>query len=184
MTAITQCLEKNEVQDFVLAGEINEKTTKECVDWILKENANNEFSHLNLYINSGGGEVCSGFSVVNIMKQSKLPVYTYGIGRIMSCGLIIFMAGHRGKRFLNKNTRILSHQLSSEVWGSLSDLKDSLKECEYVQKTIRDHYMDCLNIKDRKEKLRIINEVLLIDNDVYLTPQQLMKYGGADRVVK
>jgi ATP-dependent Clp protease protease subunit len=71
---------------------------------------------IKMIINSPGGEVPSAFALIDTIKGSKVPIYTYGMGEVASCGLLTFMAGEKGKRFITRNTAILSHQF---FWGTI-----------------------------------------------------------------
>ena len=50
---------------------------------------------MKMIINSPGGEVGSAFALIDTMKGSKIPIYTYGLGEIASCGLMTFIAGEK-----------------------------------------------------------------------------------------
>ena len=42
---------------------------------------------IHLYINSPGGYVDSCMHLIDVVKSSRIPVYTYGMGSIASCGV-------------------------------------------------------------------------------------------------
>ena len=129
-------------------------------------------------INSPGGEVPSAFSLIDTMKGSKIPVYTYGLGEIASCGLLTFMAGAKGHRYITRNTAILSHQFS---WGSMGkehELMASVKEFNNTSQRIVEHYKKCTGQTEAT-----IKKFLLPPEDVWLTPKEAVKYGIADQIV-
>ena len=64
---------------------------------------------IHLYINSPGGQVASAFHLIDTIKQSKIPVYTYGMGMIASCGVLLMMSGEKGHRYVTQNTSVMSH---------------------------------------------------------------------------
>lgn len=133
---------------------------------------------MKMIINSPGGEVPSAFALIDTMKGSKIPIYTYGLGEIASCGLLTFMAGEPGKRFITRNTAILSHQFS---WGSLGkehELMASVKEFNNTSQRIIDHYKKCTGQSEAT-----IKKYLLPPEDVWLTPKEAIKYGVADQIV-
>ena len=133
---------------------------------------------MKMIINSPGGSVTAAFALIDTMKGSKIPVYTYGLGEISSCGLLTFMSGEPGKRFITKNTAILSHQFS---WGSMGkehELMASVKEFTNTSQRLIDHYKKCTGQTEAT-----IKKYLLPPEDVWLTPKEAIKYGIADQIV-
>lgn len=129
-------------------------------------------------INSPGGEVPSAFALIDTMKGSKIPVYTYGLGEIASCGLLTFMAGQKGHRYITRNTAILSHQFSWGTIGKEHELHASVKEFNNTSQRIIDHYKKCTGQTEAT-----IKKYLLPPEDVWLTPKEAVKYGIADSIV-
>ena len=111
------------------------------------------------------------------MKGSKVPIYTYGLGIIASCGLVAFMAGAKGKRIITPNTSILSHQFSWGSWGKAHELMASTKEYSNTTHRVIEHYKKCTGLDEKQ-----IKKYLLPPEDVWLTPQEAVKYGIADEI--
>lgn len=133
---------------------------------------------IKMIINSPGGEVNSSFALIDTIKGSRVPVYTYGLGCIASCGLLTFMAGVKGHRYITRNTSILSHQF---FWGSVGkehELMASVKEFSNTSKKIVEHYKKCTGQTEAT-----IKKYLLPPEDVWLTPKEAVKYGIADQIV-
>ena len=96
---------------YLLMSDINSDSVKPVIEWILKNNiTRGTFEYLTLIINSGGGSVGDAFALIDTIKGSVIPVHTIGLGEISSAALMIFMAGHKGKRVMTPNSSILSHQ--------------------------------------------------------------------------
>ena len=74
--------------------------------------------------------VPSCFALIDIMKGSRIPIHTVGLGVIASCGLLLFITGEKGKRTLTPNTSILSHQYSWGSYGKEHELFAQVKEFE------------------------------------------------------
>jgi ATP-dependent Clp protease protease subunit len=129
-------------------------------------------------INSPGGEVPSAFALIDTIKGSKIPVYMYGLGEIASCGLLTFMAGAKGHRYVTRNTAILSHQFSWGTIGKEHELHASVKEFNNTSQRIIDHYKKCTGQTEAT-----IKKYLLPPEDVWLTPKEAVKYGIADEIV-
>ena len=85
---------------------------------------------IHLYINSPGGYVDSCMHLIDIVKQSRIPVYTYGMGSIASCGVMLMMAGQKGHRYLTQNTAVMSHEFSGGTRGQYHDMLDAQSHME------------------------------------------------------
>ena len=133
------------IEDFhyyLFNSEFDNSSCGEAMKFIIARNLmkKDRPKFMKMIINSPGGSVTSAFALIDTMKGSKIPVYTYGLGEISSCGLLTFMAGELGKRFITKNTAILSHQFS---WGSMGkehELMASVKEFNNTSQRLIDHY--------------------------------------------
>lgn len=63
---------------------------------------------IKIFIDSLGGSVTAGFTIIDAIKMSITPVYTIVVGSAYSMGLEIAIAGH--KRFCYKNATYLFHE--------------------------------------------------------------------------
>lgn len=133
---------------------------------------------LTFVINSPGGDVGAMFGLVDTIKGSKIPVRTIGLGQIASCGLMLFLAGSKGRRFITPNTAILSHQFSWGSFGKEHELFATVKEFTLTQERILNHYKKCTGLSEKK-----IKEFLLPPEDVWLTTKEAVDLGVADHVV-
>jgi ATP-dependent Clp protease, protease subunit len=163
---------------YLLMEDISASSCKGVIEWILEENFKKERKdHLNLIINSPGGDCSACFALLDVMRGSKIPVHTTGLGCIASCGFIIFIAGAKGHRVLTPNTSILSHQYSWSSWGKHHDLVADRVEQDLTHERILNHYKKCLGISKK-----IIEEKLLPAKDVWLTHKQCIEYNICDVV--
>lgn len=155
-------------------------STGDAIKFILARNlmSKDRPKLMKFIINSPGGEVPSAFALIDTMKGSKIPVYTYGLGEIASCGLLTFMAGAKGRRYVTRNTAILSHQFSWGTIGKEHELHASVKEFNNTSQRIVDHYKKCTGQTEAT-----IKKYLLPPEDVWLTPKEAIKYGIADEIV-
>ncbi|MET3505596.1 ATP-dependent Clp protease proteolytic subunit [Halalkalibacter oceani] len=87
---------------------------------------------IKIYVNSYGGSVYDGWSLISHIVSSKTPVWTYCYGYCMSMGLSIFAAGHR--RFMSKYATLMYHELSSRLEGSREEIKRQSEEFDRLQK--------------------------------------------------
>ena len=164
---------------MVLMDEINHETVKPVIEWILHENHVRKKKHkeLLLMICSDGGNIAEAFALIDVMRSSKIPVKTVGLGSIASCGLLIFLSGIKGRRILTPNTSILSHQFSWGSQGKAHELFATVKEFELTHQRMIDHYRNCTGLDDDT-----IKKVLLPPQDVYLSAEEALQYHICDAI--
>lgn len=157
------------------------KSTGDLIRFILERNLmpKNKPKQIKLLINSPGGEVPSAFALIDTMKGSKIPIYTYGLGEIASCGLLTFIAGQKGKRFITRNTSILSHQFSWGSFGKEHELFATVKEFDNTKQRMVEHYKKCTGMTEAN-----IKKYLLPPEDVWMSAREAVKYGIADEIVE
>ena len=163
---------------ILLSGEIDEIMAERVCQDIIGFNLRDDVSQIHLIINSPGGVCPAGFAIINMMECSRLPVYTSGIGMVASMGLMVFMAGAKGRRVITNKTSILSHRYSSMSKGNHSQLLASRKEQDLEHERIVEHYLNYSNVKSRKE----LELYLLCDVDTWLSPEEAIRFGLADIV--
>lgn len=164
---------------MVFMGPVVDETVKPIIEWILHENLvkKKRQKELLLMICSDGGSVEDAFALIDVMKSSKIPIKTVGLGSVASAGLMIFLAGHRGRRVLTPRTSILSHQFTWGASGKVHELFATIKEFELAQQRMIDHYRVCTGLDDE-----VIKQVLLPPQDVYLSAEDALKYNICDAV--
>ena len=133
---------------------------------------------IHLYINSPGGAVNSAFHLIDVIKQSEIPVYTYGMGMIASCGVLLMMSGEKGHRYITQNTSVMSHQYSWGSRGKEHELMSIVKEFELSSGRMLNHYKKCTGKNEA-----YIRKWLLPESDCWLNPEETIKHGIADKII-
>lgn len=164
---------------MVLMGPIDSDTVKPVIEWILRENfvRKRKFKELLLMICSEGGELSDAFALIDVMRSSKIPIKTVGLGSIASCGLLIFLSGTPGRRVLTPNTSILSHQFSWAADGKVHELFATVKEFELTHRRMIELYRKTTGLDDDT-----IKKILLPPQDVYLSAEEALTYKICDHV--
>lgn len=132
---------------ILLSENINASSVKDIITKIMEINNDDDLKEadykdwerkpIKLFINSFGGSVYDGLSLIDIIKQSKTPVHTISIGSSMSMGLWIYLAGH--KRFVGENATLMFHDISTVVWDKTEGIKQEVKEMERLQAMLSQH---------------------------------------------
>lgn len=164
---------------MVLMGEIDADSVKPIIEWILYENyvKKKKLKELLLMICSEGGDLNTAFALIDVMRTSKIPIKTVGLGQIASCGLLIFLSGTAGRRVLTPNTSILSHQFSWGNEGKVHELFATMKEFELVQQRMVNLYKTSTGLDEET-----IKSVLLPAQDVYLSAEEALEYNICDHI--
>jgi len=134
---------------------------------------------IHLYINSPGGSVTAGLSIVDTMRFIAPDVCTYIMGQAASMGSVIACCGTKGKRFTLHNSRNLMHQplLSGVMEGQATDLEIEAREMLRLRDRLYTIYADATDkTTDQIEKD--------CDRNKWLDDAEMLEYGLIDRVLE
>ena len=176
---MTDIPDLEELHYYFFTSEFDNSSSTDAIRFIMQRNLmKKKPKQMKMIINSPGGCVASAFALIDMMKGSKVPVYTYGLGEIASCGLLTFIAGEKGHRYVTRNTAILSHQFSWGSFGKEHELLASVVEFTNTSQRLIEHYKKCTGQTEA-----VIKKYLLPPEDVWLTAKEAVKYGLADHIV-
>lgn len=165
-----EILWNDDIQDYTLSIALAIR------EWNLEDKgkAPDERKPIKIMINSDGGSVNAVMHIVDMIKLSKTPVITIGLGKVYSAGGLLLMAGHR--RYVFENTSCLIHDGSSGAIGDTGKLMDNLKFTEKQEARIREYILANTRIsaKEYDKNYR---------RDWFLFSDEIIKYGIADAIV-
>ena len=112
-----------------VAGPVNDgmSTVVQAQLLFLDENNTNDIT---MYVDSPGGSVKSGLSMIDVMNYVHSDIITINTGMAASMGSVLLGAGTKGKRFSLKHSKVMLHQVSSGAQGNIQDLRITLAESE------------------------------------------------------
>ena len=110
-----------------LWGMVDDDSAKHVIDRLMYLDMQNN-KEIQLYINSPGGYVTSGFAIYDTIKSLKSPVSTICTGLAASMGSILLSVGKKGRRFIQPHARVMIHQPSGGATGQASNLEVQAKE--------------------------------------------------------
>lgn len=116
-----------EQRKVFLWGQVDDASAKHVIDRLMYLDSLNT-NDIQLYINSPGGYVTSGFAIYDCIKALNSEVSTICTGFAASMGSIILSAGQKGKRFIQPHARVMIHQPSGGARGQASDIEITAKE--------------------------------------------------------
>jgi ATP-dependent Clp protease protease subunit len=131
---------------------------------------------INIIINSDGGSVYEALGIIDFIQSLDVKVNTICRGRAMSAAALILCAG-TGIRAASKNSTIMFHEISSDIYGKSSDMKANVQHMEKLENILLD--IICTNSKQNEDfwKTSTIK-------DFYITPKEAIDLGVIDTVIK
>lgn len=131
---------------------------------------------IHLHINSPGGSVFAGLSIVDTMRNCSVPIYTYVEGSVASAASLISSAGQKGKRFIGENSFMLVHQPYMEWSGKRDEFIDEIQNQEKIFAAIKKIYMSNCKFKDDEH----LEE--LLQHELWLDSKQCIELGLVDKI--
>nr|DAL32857.1 MAG TPA_asm: hypothetical protein [Caudoviricetes sp.] len=174
-------IEDNEQRRIYINSEIDENIVDTAVYHILRYNRLDKDTPIvsrepiKIYINSPGGSVADGYSLIDAIKLSKTPVYTINLANCLSMALLIFISGH--KRFCMPHAEFLLHDGSSGCFDSVSKMQDRLKfESEQIDKMTKEYILSNTSITKEQYEMNMRKEW-------YFLPQEGKSIGVVDSII-
>jgi ATP-dependent Clp protease protease subunit len=130
---------------------------------------------IRLFINSYGGSVFAGFSIMDTILNSEIPVHSYIDGSAASAATLISVAAK--KRFIFENSFMLIHQLSSSIWGKFEEFKDEMDNLDLIMNKIKKIYKEHTKMSTRQ-----ITEIL--KRDKWFDAEKCLELGLVDEIVE
>jgi len=163
----------------MLNGQVEDYMANLIVSQLLFLESENPDADITLYINSPGGVITSGMSIYDTMQYIKPDVVTVVNGQACSMGSFLAQAGATGKRMVLPNSRTMIHQPSGGARGMQSDIEIQYKEITHMKKQLTNLY-----VKHNTSGKTYEDFERDMDRDTFLTAQEAVDYGLADRVIK
>jgi ATP-dependent Clp protease protease subunit len=131
---------------------------------------------ITMHIDSPGGSVKSGLSMVDVMQYIKSDIITVNTGMAASMGSVLLGAGTKGKRSSLRFSKTMLHQTSGGAGGNIQDARINFVEWEKVNKIL----FELLGEFCGKPA-----EVVEKDStrDFWLSAQEAVEYGIIDEVI-
>jgi ATP-dependent Clp protease protease subunit len=132
---------------------------------------------ITMHIDSPGGSVKSGLSMVDVMDYIKCDIRTVNTGIAASMGSILLGAGTKGKRSSLRFSRTMLHQSSGGFRGNILDAEIDMVEWKKVNQLL----FDLLGGYCGKSTKQVMKDA---SRDLWLSADEALKYGIIDEIVK
>lgn len=131
---------------------------------------------ITMHIDSPGGSVKSGLSMVDVMDYIKCDIRTVNTGMAASMGSVLLGAGTKGKRSSLRFSKTMLHQTSGGAGGNIQDARINFEEWEKVNKIL----FELLGGYCGKDPKQVEQDAT---RDFWLDAQQAVDYGIIDEIV-
>lgn len=160
-----------------LGTPVNDAVASSIVAQMLFLESEDPEKDINLYINSPGGVVSSGFAIYDTMQYVKCDVATTCVGMAASMAAVLLAGGQSGKRNLLPNSRVMIHQPLGGVRGQASDIEIEAQEILRIKKLISQILAD----HSGKSVDQVMEDS---DRNKWLTAEEAQEYGLVDNIMK
>ena len=163
---------------IMLTEDVNEHSASVIVAQMLFLEAEDPDKEILFYINSPGGEVTAGMSILDTMEFIKCDVRTIGMGQVCSMGSLLAQAGAPGKRMLLPNCRTMAHQPSGGFSGQVTDIVIHAEEIVKMKKSLIQIYVD------HNSKGKTFKQIeAALERDNFMSAQEAIDFGLADEII-
>jgi ATP-dependent Clp protease protease subunit len=131
---------------------------------------------ITMHVDSPGGSVKSGLSMVDVMDYVNSDIRTINTGMAASMGSVLLGAGTKGKRGSLRFSRTMLHQSSGGFNGNIQDAEIDMIEWKKINNTL----FELLGGYCGKTAEQVKNDST---RDLWLSSQEAVEYGIIDEVI-
>lgn len=135
-------------------------------------------SHINLYINSPGGDASEGIAIANWLGRQKFDIDVY-IDALCASAATIIAFGCGGKVHIYNNAMCMIHNAWTTVCGANAvELRAMAERLEMFDRSILSTYLDKVDGKLSSNELKE-----MMSAETWLDADECLKYGFADEII-
>lgn len=160
-------------------GAIDQNISYHFNTTLLKLEQENPCEDITVYINSPGGSVLDGLSMIDTMNLISCDVSTICVGMAASMGAMLLMSGTKGKRKILPHSQVLIHQPLQNLGNSFrqaSDLEIAAKEVLRIRNTL----YEIIHETTGQPYEKIEKDC---DRDYTLYAEEALRYGIVDEII-
>jgi len=138
---------------------------------------NSSKNDITMHIDSPGGSVKSGLSMVDVMEYINCDIRTVNTGMAASMGSVLLGAGTKGKRASLRHSKTMLHQSSGGFRGNIQDAEIDWQEWQKVN-----HELFVLLGEYCGKDAEIVKADA--SRDLWLSADEALDYGIIDEVIR
>ena len=131
---------------------------------------------ITMHIDSPGGSVKAGLSMVDVMQYIDAPIQTINTGMAASMGSVLLGAGTKGMRSSLRFSKTMLHQSSGGAMGNIQDARITMIEWEKTNKLL----FELLGEYCGKKASQVEKDA---QRDLWLSADEALDYGIIDEVI-
>ena len=132
---------------------------------------------ITMHIDSPGGSVKSGLSMVDVMEYIDCDIRTVNTGMAASMGSVLLGAGAKGKRASLRHSKTMLHQSSGGFRGNIQDAEIDWQEWQKVN-----HELFVLLGEYCGKDPEVVKKDA--SRDLWLSADEALDYGIIDEVIR
>lgn len=158
-----------------LAGPVNDRMSTIVQAQLMFLDMINK-NDITLHVDTPGGSVKSGLSIIDVMNYVSSDIVTINTGMAASMGSVLLGAGTKGKRHTLTFSRVMLHQVSTGAYGNIQDIRKSFAEGEKYN----DLLFGLLGEYTNKDAKKVMKDA---ERDLWLSAEEAVKYGIVDSII-
>lgn len=160
-----------------LEGEINHESAVNFVKQLLFLTGEDSELPIDVFVNSGGGEITAGMMIYDAISSSPAPIRMICIGQAYSMAAVLFTSGMHG-RYMLPNSELMLHEplLGNHIGGNASSIRSVSESLQQAK-----HRINAILAKHTGKTEKEIEEVTGYDH--YFTPEEAIAFCLCDKVI-
>lgn len=169
-----KCLSENTI---LINQEIDENLVEYAIIPLKRMDADENITHIDIIIDSPGGEIYSGFALISAIEHCKTPITMHIVGMAASMACYIAMAKSPTLKVVCDEWSVgLIHAGSTMLEGNSNSVKDMFKFNERYEEKIKEYVLSHTKIDEK-----MYNEIERYE--FWMSSSDLLKYNVVDEIV-
>ncbi|WP_078393294.1 ATP-dependent Clp protease proteolytic subunit [Shouchella patagoniensis] len=159
-----------------IGTEINDTLANSVTAQLLFLASEDPDKDISIYINSPGGSISAGFSILDTLTYIKPDIQTICTGMAASFAAVLLVAGTKGKRFALPHAEVMIHQPLGGMKGQATDMDIYARRILQQRKELNQFLAK--HTGQSVEKIAIDSE-----RDFFMTATEAQTYGMVDSIL-
>lgn len=169
-----KCLSENTI---LINQEIDEDLVEYAIIPLKRMDADESVDHIDIILDSPGGEIYSGFALISAIEHCKTPITMHIVGMAASMACYIAMAKSPTLKVVCDEWSVgLIHAGSTMLEGNSNSVKDMFKFNERYEEKIKEYVLSHTKINEQ-----MYNEIERYE--FWMSSSDLLTYGVVDEIV-